>query len=269
MHRAISVNTLCLAPAAFDRQVGTVARIGVRGISPELEQVREAGVGNAARAIRDAGLEVATLTHRSFGYAIPEEMTAARDRLLKTIDIAQEVGGQSIIMTTGGRGRLAWADAAERFAEAMAPCAEAARLAGIPLGIEPTSHLYSDVSIAHRLTDTVTLARKAGIGVMIDLFACWVDSDIESAIEKAAPICPLIQVSDYVYGDRGLPCRAVPGDGALPFGRLLPTIVRSGFRGWFDLEIIGPRLQGEGQATALERAAKNLSTMLASAGFPG
>lgn len=269
MHRAVSINTLCLTPAPFAELTDSVARIGVRGISPDLEQVKEAGVDRAARVIRDAGLEVATLTHRAFGYATAEQITAARQRLLDTIAIAGKLGAQSIIMTTGGRGALTWMDAAERFAEAMAPCAEAARRAGIPLGIEPTSHLYSDVSIAHRLSDTVALARKAGISVMIDLFACWVDSDIESAIVEAAPMSPLIQVSDYVYGDRGLPCRAVPGDGAVPFDRLVPAIVQSGFKGWFDLEIIGPRLQAEGQESGLRRAAQTMSTWLERAGFPG
>jgi sugar phosphate isomerase/epimerase len=269
MHRAISINTLCLAPAPFGDLVQAVARIGARGISPDLEQVKEAGITRAGRAIRDAGLEVATLTHRAFGFATSGETTAARQRLLDTIAIAGEIGAQSIIMTTGGRGVLDWTEAADRFAEAMAPCAEAARVAGIPLGIEPTSHLYCDVSIAHRLVDTVTLARKAGIGVMIDLFACWVDSDITQAIAEACPICPVIQVSDYVHGDRGLPCRAVPGDGALPFDQLVPAIVQSGFKGWFDLEIIGPRLQAEGQETGLIRAAKTTSVMLECFGFPG
>lgn len=165
-------------------------------------------------------------------------------------------------MTTGGRGPLSWHAAADRFANTVAPCVEAARAAGVDLGIEPTSHLYSDVSIAHRLADTVTLARKAHIGVMIDLFACWVDADIEKAIAAAAPISPVVQVADYVYGDRGLPCRAVPGDGAIPFERLVPVLVRSGFTGWFDLEIIGPRLQKEGEAQGLRRAADRIGALL-------
>ena len=268
MHRAISINTLCLPAAPLFDQVETIARLGARGISPELEQVKEAGAGAAARSIRDAGLEIATLSHRSFAFATAEETASGRERLMASIAIASEIGAQSIIMTTGGRGALNWTQAAERFAEAMHPCAEAARSASIILGIEPTSHLYSDVSIAHRLTDTVTLARSAGIAVMIDLFACWFDSDIESAIAEAGPMSPLIQVSDYVYGDRGLPCRAVPGDGALLFDQLVPAIIRSGFNGWFDLEIIGPRLQAEGTEAGLLRAAKAMGLLLKDAGFP-
>jgi sugar phosphate isomerase/epimerase len=185
MHRAISINTLCLAPAALGAQVDTLARLGARAVSPDLDQVLAFAVTKTARAIRDAGLAVATLTHRAFAFATRDDARAGRERLLRTIGVASEIGAESIIMTTGGRGPLIWTQAAERFAEAMAPCAEAARAAGIRLGIEPTSHLYADVSIAHRLADTVALARGAGIAVMIDLFACWADADSDRRCRAA------------------------------------------------------------------------------------
>jgi sugar phosphate isomerase/epimerase len=262
MHPAISINTLCLAPAALGAQIDKVARLGAQGISPDLEQVLAFGVADTARAMRDAGLAGATLTHRAFAFATTKCARAGRERLLRSIAIADEIGAESVTMTTGGRGPLAWADAAERFAEAVAPCAEAARGADIALGIEPTSHLYADVSIAHRLAETVTLARRAGIGVVIDLFACWFDADIERAIVDAGPLAALVQVSDYVYGDRGLPCRAVPGDGTIPLAGLIPAIVAAGFTNRFDLEIIGPRLQAEGEEIGLARAASYIGRLL-------
>jgi sugar phosphate isomerase/epimerase len=266
MHRAISINTLCLAPAPLDGQVDFVARLGAGAITPEVAQIDEAGAANAARLFRDAGLTVAAMTHRAFGFETPETTTTARHRLLDSIRIAGEIGAQSIIMTTGGRGDLTWPEAAARFAEAVAPCADAARGAGIVLGIEPTSHLYADVSIAHRLSDTVAIARQAGIAVMMDLFGCWFDADFDAALDAAAPLSPLVQVSDYVYGDRGLPCRAVPGDGVIPWERIVHRLTAAGFTGWFDLEIIGPRLQQEGHEQGLIRAAERMGQWLEAAG---
>ena len=262
MHRQISINTLCFAPAALGSHAETVARLGARGISPRIDAVLEFGVAESARSICDAGLEVATLTHLAFGFATPEVTTEARERLLRTIGIAAEIGAQTIIMTTGGRGRLSWAEAADAFAEAIAPCAKQASDAGIRLGIEGTSHLYADVSISHRLTDTVQLARLAGISVMIDTFACWFDSDIESAIAEAAPLTALVQVGDYVYGDRSLPCRAVPGDGDSGLDRMIPAIAAAGFEGYYDLEVIGPRLATEGPEAGLRRAADFVGALL-------
>jgi sugar phosphate isomerase/epimerase len=266
MHPAISINTLCFAPAGLDELTDKVARIGACGISPDLEQVLRLGVPDSARLFRDTGLEVATLTHRAFAFASPDAAAVGRERLDRTVEIAAELGARSITMTTGGRGILNWAEAAERFADAVAPCTDKARAAGIRLGIEPTSHLYADASIAHRLTDTAQIARKAGIEIVIDLFACWIDADIEAAIAVAGPLTALVQVSDHVGGDRALPCRAVPGDGDIPLDRMIPAIVQAGFHGWFDLEIIGPRLLAEGEEAGLRRAGDYIGNLLDAAG---
>lgn len=268
IHRAISINTLCLEPVPLGQQTDVVARLGAHGISPTLDQVVELGAARAASVFRDAGLAVATLSHMAFGFATTADAKAAQLRLERTIGIAAEIGAQTVIMTTGGRGALDWRSAADMFAEVMAPCAAKARDAGVTLGIEPTSHLYADVSIAHRLSDTVALAQAAGIAPMIDIFACWFDSDIEAALATAAPLAPLAQISDYVYGDRGLPCRAVPGDGEIPFEQIVPAMVQSGFCGWWDLEIIGPRIAKEGSGAALPRAAAHIGHLLEKAGVP-
>jgi sugar phosphate isomerase/epimerase len=114
----------------------------------------------------------------------------------------------------------------------------------------------------HRLSDALRLAELAGIGVGMDIFACWVDADIEEAISAAAARCAFVQISDYVPGDRGLPCRAVPGDGAVPLARLLNLTLASGYKGNFDIEVIGPRLAPEGYESGLRRALSNVRALL-------
>ena len=262
MHSAISINTLCLGAGNFGQHVSQVARLGVSAISPTLEEVLEYGATASAKVLADSGLRVATLTHRAFAFAAPREAQAARERLDETITVAACIGAQSITLTTGGRGTMTWSDAAERFAAEITPCDQRAREVGVTLSLEPTSHLYAEASIAHRLRDTIDLARRAGISVGIDLFACWFDADIEDAISATGPLCALVQVSDYVYGDRGLPCRAVPGDGVIPLDRLIPLIAKTGYRGFYDLEVIGPRLALEGPENGLRRAADFIAALL-------
>lgn len=262
LHPSISINSLCILAGSLKTRVDMIARLGAKAISPMLEEVEEIGANTAASLIRDASLDVATFTHRAFGYATAEEGREQCARLNRSIDIAAAIGAQSITLTTGGRGRLNWADAVERFAQEIQPSAEHARAAGIALSVEPTSHLYADASIAHRLSDLIAICRKAGIGLGIDLFACWFDSDIEDSIAAAVPLCHVVQVSDYVAGDRGLPCRAVPGDGMVPLDRLVAAIARTGYAGYFDLEIIGPRIDTEGVERALSRAAIWLGSVL-------
>lgn len=262
MHPKISVNTLSLAPAPFDRQIETISALGAQGTSPDLIQLEAFGLASSIRTLRDSGLETVTLTHRSFAFATSEQAELGRDRLNRTIEVAAEIGAMSVLLTTGGCERLSFLDATNRFAETIAPCVEHASAAGVTLCIEPTSHLYADASFAHRFSDTSFIAEKAGINVAIDLFACWFDSDIESAIAQFSQATALVQVSDYIHADRSLPCRAVPGDGAIPLDRLVAAILRAGYTGWFDLEIIGPRLQAEGQEAGLLRAGEFVGRMI-------
>src|SRR3546814_9039718 len=102
---------------------------------------------------------------------------------------------------------------------------------------------------------TVTLAERAGLGVCIDLFCCWSEAGLRATIERAIPRCGIVQVSDYVYGDRAMPCRAVPGDGAIPIRTMLEWMLGAGYEGAFDLELLGPRIEREGRVAAVARAA--------------
>jgi sugar phosphate isomerase/epimerase len=122
--------------------------------------------------------------------------------------------------------------------------------------------LYADNHIAHSLRDALALAEMADIGVCIDLYACWAEAGLRESIERALPRLQLVQISDYVYGDRALPCRAVPGDGAVPLARILEWLLAAGYAGAFDLELIGPRIDREGRLRAVRRAAQYVGEML-------
>ena len=46
----------------------------------------------------------------------------------------------------------------------------------------------------------------------------------------------------------------MPGDGDIPIGRILGTVLAAGYAGSFDLELIGPRIDAEGYDRAVPRA---------------
>ncbi|CAN7255884.1 TIM barrel protein [Phenylobacterium sp. LjRoot219] len=190
----------------------------------------------------------------------------ARAQLDQVIQAAAALGAGSIYMVTGGRGGLTWEDAAAAFSEAIAPCVARAGDAGVRLMIEPASTVFADIHIAHSLRDTVQLAEMAGIGVCLDVFTCWTEAGLQQSIARAMPRCHLIQVADYVLGDRASPCRAVPGDGAIPLERILGWALDAGYAGAFDLELLGPRIDQEGRAAACRRTADWLGDFLSARG---
>ncbi|MCV7217002.1 sugar phosphate isomerase/epimerase [Mycobacterium crocinum] len=187
---------------------------------------------------------------------------AARDALLRVIDVAASVDARCIYMLTGGRGELSWEQAADAFGAAIQPCLHEAEQVGVSLAIENASALYADIHMAHSLRDTITLAESAGLDICIDLFHCWAEADLTGLLRKALPRTRLIQLSDYVLGDRGLPARAVPGDGAIPIESFVAQALSDGYRFGFDLELLGPRIDAEGRLAAAQRACDVVRGML-------
>ena len=128
--------------------------------------------------------------------------------------------------------------------------------------VENASSLYADIHLAHSLRDTITLAEAAGLDICVDLFHCWAEADLAGLLRSALPRTRLIQLSDYVLGDRALPARAVPGDGAIPIEAVVAQALADGYQYGFDLELLGPRIDAEGRLAAARRGCEVVGAML-------
>jgi sugar phosphate isomerase/epimerase len=224
-------------------------------------------LGDALAALAEGGTGATNIAH-PFARSPDLESDAggAAASLTQTIDAAAALGTANVYVVSGARGRLDWEAAAARFAALIAPCRDHAAANGVALTVETANLLNADIHIAHTLDDTIALAELAGIGVTIDLGACWFEGGLADKFRRAMPMTHLVQVSDYVLGDRSTPCRAVPGDGVVPLERLLGQLLDLGYAGVFDLELLGPRIESEGHRTAFRRAAENLSEILTKLG---
>jgi len=270
MHDRLSVNSICFPGATFSDLTRYWQELGAHRVSLASTLLLEEGVAAAREALRACDCRLETIAH-PFLYgghleAREDSWRDARETLDRLIEDARTLGARSMYLLTGGHGSLTWEEAAEAFRAAVAPCVAKAREAGIPLMIENAPPLYADTHIAHTLRDAVTLGQIADVGVCIEFFACWTEAGLRESIERAVPRCHVVQICDYVYGDRSLPSRAVPGDGAIPVKRMIEWILRAGYGGVFDLELIGPRIDKEGRLDAVRRAAGNVGEMLQSLG---
>lgn len=269
MHERVSVNALCFPGADLAAMAGHWRELAPRRISFPSQLLPE-DLSIPRQIIQAGGYQLESMTHLFLAGRHLEASEAAwgeeRAKLSRAIDAMAALGGRSIYLLTGGQGGLAWEAAAERFAAAIAPCVAQANAAGLKLMVETAPPMYADMHLAHSLRDTLTLAKMAGIGVCVDIYACWAEAGLKETIGRIVPLCHLVQVSDYVYGDRCLPSRAVPGDGNIPLRRIVDWLLSAGYAGAFDLELIGPRIDGEGHLPATRRAAEAVGDLLSSLG---
>jgi sugar phosphate isomerase/epimerase len=268
MHPRVCLHQVAFVKESTTQFIGHCRTIGVQPMTLVTPVLMLPGqMLETERALAAGGPRVETVNHPFAMFPdLDKDGGEATKKLLRAIEIATSLHANNIYVVTGGRGSLTWEQAAERFAKLVAPCRLAARDHGIQLLVETASSFNIDIHMAHTLTDTIRLAEIAGLGVCIDLHACWFEAGLKQLFERAVPMTGLVQVSDYVLGDRTAPCRAVPGDGAIPLERLLGDLLELGYAGVFDLELVGPRIETEGNRVATKRAAEKLSEMLSRLG---
>jgi sugar phosphate isomerase/epimerase len=260
MHERVSVHDVTFFGATPAELQRNWAALGVRRLSVIDTQFLEPEF----RRLLD-GYQIQAVNHVFGSGQVPTgevSADAARTALSRLIEAAAAAGATCIYMLTGGRGEFGWEQAAERFCAAIEPCVREASAAGVSLAIENASSLYADIHMAHSLRDTITLAEAAGLDICIDLFHCWAEADLAGLLRSALPRTRLIQLSDYVLGDRALPARAVPGDGAIPIETFVAQALADGYQFGFDLELLGPRIDAEGRLAAARRGCELVGAML-------
>ncbi len=263
MDPRISVNAVCYRNATLTEDLAAWRELGVRAVAPHVRKMKKHGWDESVELLRGSGLRFSAIVHAAlFRLDDPSVWEKAQQDFRRTIDAAKRLGADAVYTTSGHRGKLEWDDAARAYCRAMRPVVDYARSQGLPLLVEPVVVLHADLSICHTLRVTIRLAATAGMGICIDLFHCWSDADLRESVAKAVPNCGLVQVSDYVMGDMSLPARAVPGDGDIPIERILGWIQEDGYKGLYDLELNGPRIEKEGTGAAIRRAAARVAAIL-------
>jgi sugar phosphate isomerase/epimerase len=268
MYPRISLNGVYARGGPVADDLALCAAVGIDWLAVPNWKFAADGPDEVIAAVEASEVGVSTVCHPNL-FTLddrsrwPAELAAAK----VTIDQASAVGARSVYLTTGRRGSLNWPRAADAFVDAVAELVEYSAAKSMPLSLEPTAAFLSDLSILHTLGDTVDLCRRTGLQVNIDVFPAWADSTFTSAMPEAAALCGLVQISDYVDGDRNARERAVPGDGAVEWEGLFSALRDTNYRGLFDLELVGPRITQEGEEAAFRRAATWLVTQLRAYGI--
>jgi sugar phosphate isomerase/epimerase len=263
----VSLNGVYHWDASLEDDVELCRQTGITQLGVLNRKVDRVGLRAAVTIVQDAAIGVSTVCHPSaFTLADPDRWPAELADAKRSVDYAVALGSPTVYTTTGPRGALSWDRAAEAFVDAARDWASYAHERSVRLLVEPTTHYASAISMIHTLGDLVSVTTAAGIGVCLDVYGCWYDSTFRSCLDSAASVCGLVQVSDYVLGERHSRVRAVPGDGIIEWDAVFAALAAHSYAGAFDIELLGSRVEAEGMVPAFSRAAAWLTARLA--GYP-
>jgi len=262
MHPQVSVSAVSSRHWTLDEDLAFWAGAGIGHVGLSLRKLEDAGIDDAVARIDGAGLRVSNIVELGWwNLTDPATWPHQQRRLVAAVDVAAELGG-CLVLTTGPAGTLEWDDAVAALDAAVDPVRTHADAAGVPLTVEPTSALRLDLSFCTTVRDGVDLARALGVGLCVEINSAFAERGLVPTLAGATDVLAHVQVSDFVIGSLTSPDRAVPGDGDIPLARLIDAIEAIGYTGAYELELVGPRIEAEGYASAITRGVAYLDSLL-------
>jgi sugar phosphate isomerase/epimerase len=255
-HRWLSLNTATVRKQGdLIEIIEACARHGIRAIDPWRDQVAEVGLDRAARAVRDAGLELSGYCRGGMFTSDPTQRLAVRDDNRRAVDEAKALGASCVVLVVGGLpqysrpGSLASKDIGQARAQvddAIAEMLAYARQAGMPLAIEPLHPAYAadracvnTTKQALDICDRIDPQRSGELGVALDVYHIWWDPEVLGQIARAGKdrilafhVCDWMVPTRDILNDRGM-----MGDGVIEIKRLRAAVEAQGFAGYSEIEI--------------------------------
>ncbi|MER5641110.1 sugar phosphate isomerase/epimerase [Kitasatospora sp. NPDC002227] len=247
----LSLNQITTKHWSLPEAVQGCVDAGVPAIGLWRDKVAEAGVAEAARLVRDAGLAVSTLCRGGFLTATgPEGRRAALAENLQALEEAAELGTDTLVLVAGGlpAGSRDLAGARSRVAELLAELAPHAGDFGVRLAIEPLHPMFcADRAVVSTLGQALDLAELfpvEQVGVVVDSYHVWWDPELERQIARAGERIASYQVCDWTLP---LPADALlgrghVGDGHIDFAALTAMVTQAGYTGWIEVEIFNEQV---------------------------
>ncbi len=248
---ALSLNQATVQNLSLDQAVALCLRHEIPAIGLWRDRVAEAGLARSASAVRAAGLHVSSLCRGGFfTHADADARQHARADNRAAVAEAAELGADVLVLVSGGLvpGSRDLGLARRMVADAIAELVPVAQRLGVRLGVEALHPMFcADRCVVSRLGDAVDLALPfpaEAVGVVIDTYHVWWDSDLAAHIENARGRIAGFQLADWV---RPLPAdillgRGHLGDGDIDLPGITGLVLAAGYRGYAEVEIFNQEI---------------------------
>ena len=211
----LSLNQATVKHLGLKEAVALCVRHDIPAIGLWRDRVAEAGLAEAAAAVRAAGLRVSSLCRGGFfTVADPDGRRAALADNLAAIAEAAELGTGTLVLVCGGLppGQRDLGLARRMIEDAIGSLVPEALRLGVRLGIEALHPMFcADRCVISSLGEALDLALlfpADAVGVVVDTYHVWWDARLADEIARAGRRIASFQVCDWVLPLPPTPCSA-------------------------------------------------------------
>lgn len=242
----------------FEKDIQHFASLGIPAVAVQSRKVQTLGVDASKRLLRDSGMQVSCLLSAGFfslddASKWPGQLEAAK----RMIGLAAEVRAGSLLLLSGPCGQLSYEEAESRFLHLLGELLKEAERHKVSLCLEPNNALRVDLGYIHSLNDALDLADQVNSPLFTICFETsnmWIERRLYENIATRVKRIGLVQLNDVKAGTFFTPSRVPMGDGVIPVGRIVNAFKQAGYKGYYDIEIVGPEVEKLGYEETIRRA---------------
>ncbi len=234
------------------------ARAGIPYIGVWRDKVAATGLRESARLVRDSELKVSSLCRGGmFPAATREEREERIEDNRRAIDEAAELGTDVLVLVCGSAPDRDISAARAMVEDGITRLIPYAEQHGVRLGIEPLHPAFaSDRSVITSLGEAngiVSRLASPWVGVVIDCYHVWWDSELYAQVERSAGHILGFHVDDWPRENRDpLMSRAMMGDGVIELRRIRAAVEAAGYAGPIEVELFNQEIWGQPGDEVLE-----------------
>lgn len=240
----LSVSELSTYSWTFEEDVLHYHAAGFEAIGIWRPKLADYGEEKGQELLREHNLKISSLQWiggftGSDGRSYRESMFDALD----TIQLAADLGAETVTVLAGGRRGHTRNHANRILYTALKELAEAAQAVGVQLALEPIHVGCSgDSSFLNTIPQCLDVISKIGnphLGIVFDSYHLAQDMASMAWLEGIVPYIRLVQLGDARHAPIGEQNRCLLGHGRVPLARIISLFQQHGYRGFYEIEVIG------------------------------
>lgn len=244
----LSVNELSTFRWSFEEDVLHYRRAGFSAIGIWRAKLADYGEEKAAELLRDNNMAISSL--QWIGGFTGSDGRSYRDSLhdgLDAIQLASDLNAECVVVLAGGRSGHTNNHAHRLLRAALKELAEAAEAVGVQLAIEPMhvgcAYEWTFINTVPQCLDLIASIGRPNFGLVFDCYHLGQDPDALEWLDSIVPFVRLVQLGDAKHAPMGEQNRCLLGHGFLPLPEILQTFERGGYRGYYEVELLGEELE--------------------------
>ncbi len=266
----LSINETTTYRWSFEEDVTQYAAAGIPSIGVWRRKLSDYGETKAVELLAETGLKVSHLFWAG-GFTGSDGRTfrASVEDATEAIRTAHALGAPTLVVYSGARGTHTHNHARRLFRDALKELAPLAADLNVQLAIEPMHPgCAGDFTFLTSLEDGLAMLSAVGhpqVKLLFDTYHLGWDLNVLARLPELVPQIALVQLGDGRTPPAGEQNRCRLGEGLLPLQAIVERLERAGYRGYYDVELLGEDVESIDYRELLQHIREAFPRLLGSA----